>query len=146
MHPLAIYFLIFPLAAQADLFKCTDNTGKVTYTNTSCAKAGLKEAKVIPPPPPPALDKTAKAAQPGKAAAGKPAEQEESKPRQTAALKVVKSAPGKGNACASLNTDMGRVMDEMDAARGQEPSAAQQSAWTEKLGKLQAEKSRLGCF
>jgi hypothetical protein len=55
MHPLAVYFLFIPLAAQADLYKCTDDTGKITYTNSTCAKVGLKQSKVSPPPPPPVL-------------------------------------------------------------------------------------------
>ena len=143
MHPLAVYLLLlFPLAAQADLYKCTDKAGNVTYTNSPCAKAGLKEAKLIPPPPPPAID------MPAKARSAKPvADKSEPAPRpqQTAALPVMKSSPSL-DACAQLNADMGKTLDEMDAARNQGAAPRQQAEWNNKLDRLQAEKSRLGCF
>lgn len=144
MHPLALYFLLIPLSAQADLFKCTDNTGKVTYTNSSCTKSGLKEAKVIPPPPPPAIDSPRKVERIAKQAV----EQSEpaAKPRHTAALQLMKSAQRNSDACAKLNADMGRTMDEMDAARGRGGIQRKQAEWNEELKNLQAEKSRLGCF
>jgi hypothetical protein len=150
MHPLAIYMLLFPLAANADMYKCVDNTGKVTYTNSSCTKAGLKEAKVIPPPPPPAVDAASKAAQPTKTAGNKTdnnkAAEPTAKPKQTAALQVMKSMQSNSNACGKLNGDMGRIMDEMDSSRSQGGNADKQAAWAEKLNQLQAEKRQLGCF
>lgn len=146
MHPLAVYLLLFPLAANADMYKCVDNTGKVTYTNSSCAKAGLKEAKLILPPPPPAADTAARTQQPAKTAASK-TDEPAAKPRQTAALQVMKSMQSNSHACGKLNGDMGRIMDEMDAARGQGiVNARQQADWTVKLNELQAEKKQLGCF
>jgi hypothetical protein len=145
MHPLTFYFLFLPLAAQANLFKCTDSVGKVTYTNTSCAKAGLKEAKILPPPPPPALDATAKVSQQAKTVAGKTA-YPEPKPRQTAALQVMKSTQSNSSACAKLNEDLGKTMDEMDAARSQGSTAKKQAEWNIRLDNLQTEKNRLGCF
>lgn len=144
MHPLAIYLLIFPLTAQADLFKCTDHAGKVTYTNSACAKVGLKEAKLIPPPPPPALDKPAKTAE-----AAKPALEQvtvNAKDKETVAMKLVKPAQGTQDKCAKLNGDMGRVMDQMDAAHRNGQSANANPAWDEALKNLQSEKNRLGCF
>ncbi len=144
MHPLAIYFLIFPLTAQADLYKCTDKTGKVTYTNAACAKVGLREAKIIPPPPPPALDKPVKAAEPSKAAIEKSAGS--GKTRDTVALRLVKSTQGSQDECAKLNGDMGRIMDQMDAAHRNGQTPDEEAGWNEVLKKLQNEKNRLGCF
>jgi hypothetical protein len=145
MHPLAIYFLIFPLTAQADLFKCTDNAGKVTYTNSSCTKVGLKEAKIIPPPPPPALDKPVKAAESAKPVIEKSADNN-AKSRDSVALKLVKPAQGSQDKCAKLNGDMGRIMDQMDTVHRGGQSPDEEAGWNEVLKKLQAEKNRLGCF
>ena len=143
MRPLAICFLIFPLAAQADLFKCTDNAGKVTYTNSACAKAGLKEAKIIPPPPPPVLDKPAKAAETAtvaeKNAAGV-------KDNDTVAMKLVKATQGNQDKCAKLNGDMGRILDQMDTAHRRGQPSGEEAGMNEALKKLQADKNRLGCF
>jgi hypothetical protein len=150
MHPLAIYFLLFPLTAQADLYKCTDSAGKVTYTNSACAKAGLKEAKVIPPPPPPVLDKPAKAPEAAKPAVEKSASSTKVKDivatKETVALQLVKSTSASADKCAKLNGDVGRIMDEMDATRRNGQADSGQSAWNESLKKLQTEKNRLGCF
>lgn len=145
MHPLAVYLLLFPLAAQADLYKCTDNIGKVTYSNSSCTKAGLKEAKLIPPPPPPAVNAPPKGNQQAKPIADKIADAAP-KARETAALQLMKSGSAKNDMCAKLNSDVGSTMDEMDAARGKGYSAKQQAEWSDSLKKLQSEKSRLGCF
>lgn len=140
MHPLAAYLLIFPLAAQADLYKCTDNTGKVTYTNSACAKAGLKEAKIIPPPPPPVQDNTAKTR-----AAAQPAAPKEAngKGKETVALQMRTPAQASNDKCAKLNASMGIIMDEMDNARR---LGRTDFDGNENLKKLQADKNRLGCF
>lgn len=145
MHPLAIYFLIFPLTAQADLYKCTDKVGKVTYTNSACAKAGLKEAKIIPPPPPPVIDKPAKVAEPIMPAVEKSAANN-AKSKDSVALKLVKPAQGSQDKCAKLNGDMGRIMDQMDAAHRNNQTPDEEAGWNEVLKKLQTEKNRLGCF
>ncbi len=144
MRPLVLLCLIFPLAAQASLLKCTDGKGNVTYTNSSCAKIGLKEAAVIAPPPPPALDKPAKVHETAKPAAEKnpPAP----KTQDTASLQLMKSVQADDDQCAKINTAMGRIMDEMDAARRQGLSAGAAAARNERLKKLQADKNRLGCF
>lgn len=149
MHPLAIYLLLFPIAAQADLYKCTDNSGKVTYSNSSCTKAGLKQAKLIPPPPPPAVNAATKASKEQSNQQAKPATDKIAaapKARETASVQLMKSSSGKDGMCAKLNNDMGRTMDEMDAARDQGYSARQQAEWSDSLQKLQSEKNRLGCF
>lgn len=146
MHSLAVYLLLFPLAAQADLYKCVDPAGKVTYTNSACAKSGLKAAKLIPPPPPPAVDGPARARAAEKAAASTPPETRAQPKPQTAALQARRSTPSNGNACDTLNGDLGRIMDDMDAARSGGASAAQQAAWNKRLGELKMEKTRLGCF
>jgi hypothetical protein len=143
MNPLAFYLLILPMAAHADLFKCTDGIGKVTYTNSACAKVGLKESKVIPPPPPPAVDKVAKATETAKPAAEKNVSA--TKAKDTVALQMVKTSAA-NDKCAKLNAEMGRIMDEMDAARNQGPEAGAVSSGNENLKKLQAEKNRLACF
>lgn len=146
MHPLAIYLLLFPLAAQADIYKCFDHTGKVTYTNSACAKSGLKEAKLIPPPPPPAIDKPARLQEAEKPVAGKAQATDDKPKQQTAALQVMQSTKSNGTACGKLNSDLGRIMDEMDAARSRGATAAQQLAWDKSLDELKTEKNRLGCF
>jgi hypothetical protein len=147
MHPLAVYLLFFPLAAQADLYKCTDNTGKITYTNSACVKSGLKEAKLIPPPPPPVVDAPSKSIQQAKPApAANKVADAAPRSRENASVQLMKADSGKNSACAKLNGDMGRTMDEMDAARGQASKHKQQAEWNDRLGRLQAEKNRLGCF
>ncbi len=145
MNPLAIVFLLMPLSANANLFKCTDIKGHITYTNSPCTKVGLKENKVLPPPPPPAIDAPAKLTVQAK----KEVEKEEphsAKPQQTVALQVVKTIQSNSDACNRLNEEVGRTMDEMDAARTQGGSQKKQSGWNEQLKQLQAKKSQLGCF
>jgi hypothetical protein len=151
MHPLIMYLLLFPLAADADVFKCIDNAGKVTYTNLPCAKAGLKESKLIPPPPPPALDpQAAKASRATEAAedaeeAGRKSVKV-SKKHETTSLELMASGKSNDKKCNKLNDDVGKTMDDMDANRRQGYTPQQEAAWNDKLKKLQAEKSRLGCF
>lgn len=144
MNPLAIFFLVLPLTAEANLFKCTDNAGKVTYTNSPCAKVGLKENKLIPPPPPPAIDTPAKAERTEKQLVEKSSPVLQ--PKHTAALQLMKTAQRNNDTCARLNAAMGRTMDEMDAARTQGGVQRKQAEWNELLRNLQAEKTRLGCF
>lgn len=147
MHRLAIFFLLtFPLAAQAALFKCTDNAGKVTYTNSACAKNGLKESKLIPPPPPPALDKSI---QPKTVESARPAIEknaDNAKAGDTVALKLVKPVSGTQEKCDKLNGDMGKILDRLDAARRGGQPAGQDADGNDVLQNLQAEKNRLGCF
>jgi hypothetical protein len=143
MRPIILLCLLYPIAAQAILLKCTDNKGQITYTNSPCAKVGLKEAAVIPEPPPPALDGVAKVAEPAKAAVEK--KTSSPKANETASLQLMKSAQADSDQCASLNNTMGRIMDEMDAARRRGQST-DTNGWNENLKKLQAEKSRLSCF
>jgi hypothetical protein len=147
MHRLAIFFLLaFPFAAQADLFKCTDNAGKVTYSNSACAKSGLKEAKLIPPPPPPALDKSPppKTAESDRPVAEKNADR--AKNEQVVALTMVRPAPGNTEKCAKLNGDVGRLLDQLDATRRSGEVSSQTAEWDKTLKDLQSEKNRLGCF
>jgi len=158
MRPIVLLFLFFPLAAQANLLKCTDAKGNVTYTNMPCAKAGLKEAAVIPPPPPPALDKPARLPETAKLpetiklpetakpvsekmpAAGAP------KIRDTASPQLMKSMLAGDDKCARVNAAMGKILDEMDTARRQGISIEADAARNESLKNLQADKNRLGCF
>lgn len=140
MHPLAAYLLILPLSAQADLYKCVDNTGKITYTNSTCAKVGLKQDKLIPPPPPPVLDNAAKANAAAKPAAAKEAG---SKGKETVALQLTNPAQASNDKCAKLNAKMGIIMDEMDNARRH---GRTDFDGNENLKHLQEEKNRLGCF
>lgn len=143
MPLLAIYLLLFPLAAQADLYKCTDHAGKITYTNSPCAKTGLKQAKVIPPPPPPAIDKPVKAVESPRPSAAQNAETTR-KNENAAAVKMLPASSSSQARCAGLNSDMGRIMDKMDAAnRSGHPL---DEGWGVALKKLQGEKNRLGCF
>ncbi|MEW6132879.1 MAG: DUF4124 domain-containing protein [Pseudomonadota bacterium] len=146
MHPLAAYLLIFPLAAQADLYKCMDDTGKITYTNSVCAKMGLKQAKVIPPPPPPPVpEKSARKNEPAKPASAKAGKAADGKGKETVALQVVKPTQANSDKCARLNAAMGKVLDEMDAAR-RSGRSTENAAWDKELKTLQADKNRLGCF
>ncbi len=146
MCRLAICFLLlFPLASQADLFKCTDDAGKVTYTNFACAKSGLKENKLIPSPPPPALDtppsRTVESARPAidKNTGG-------AKSSDAVALRLVKPSLGASEKCAKLNGDMGKIMDQLDTARQGGRQAGEETGGNDALKNLQAEKNRLGCF
>jgi hypothetical protein len=143
MRPLILLCLFYPIAAQAILLKCTDSKGHITYTNSPCAKSGLKEAAVIQPPPPPVLDAAVKVSEPAQAAAEKKINSP--KTNETASLQLMKSVQTENVQCAKLNNAMGRIMDEMDAARrrGQSTDA---NGWNENLKKLQAEKNRLACF
>ncbi len=145
MHPLAFYLLLFPMVAHADLYKCTDKANNITYTNSACLKVGLKEAKIIPPPPPPAIDAPAKTVPSEKSVASKVVETP-AKPKQTAAVQILKSTLRNSDACLKLNAEMGSTMDEMDAARGQGSNSKKQSEWNNELKQLQSEKNRLGCF
>ena len=143
MRPLVLLCLVFPLAAQASLLKCADGKGNVTYTNSTCAKVGLKEVAVIPPPPPPALDPSAKANEAAKAVSEK--NPGAAKIQGTASLQLMKSVQTGDDKCAKLNSAMGRIMDEMDAARRQGRTDTN-ADWSENLKKLQANKNQLGCF
>lgn len=146
MRPLVLLFLLFPLAAQASLLKCTDARGNVTYTNLPCAKAGLKETAVIPPPPPPVLDKPARMPETVKPAVEKAAVASAPKSPDAASPKLMKSVRAGDDRCEKVNAAMGRIMDEMDAARRQGLPAAADAARNESLKNLQADKNRLGCF
>jgi hypothetical protein len=147
MRLLTILCLMLPLAAQAGLYKCLDNAGRVTYTNAICDKAGLKEAKLIPPPPPPAIDlPKARLAQPAKPPVDKPADSLANKEAATPKLALNRTrAPDSGN-CGKLNEQIGQVMDEMDEARRTGHTARQDAEWDDKLSRMQTEKNRLGCF
>ena len=48
--------------------------------------------------------------------------------------------------CDHINMQIGRVMDEMDVARSTGYTAKQEADWNQTLSRMQAEKSRLGCF
>lgn len=143
--------LFFPLAAQADLYKCTDGAGKVTYTNLPCSRMGLTETKVIPPPPAPAEQSKAKRSSvpqvdetpaPEKSTASA----KKKKKQQSDAVTSMKPRESSDKKCAKLKDQMGKIMDEMDAARRHGYTSKQESDWDNKLRKLQAEKNRLGCF
>jgi uncharacterized protein DUF4124 len=41
---LGVAALLLSGAAAAETFKCTDKTGKITYSNTTCKELGLKDA------------------------------------------------------------------------------------------------------
>ncbi|GAB4168034.1 MAG: hypothetical protein Fur0039_06080 [Rhodocyclaceae bacterium] len=72
MHSRAWVLLVFfggflPVAARADIYKCLDESGRVTYSNIvqkGCHKLNLEPLSTIPPPPAP---KPAAGAQPGQA-------------------------------------------------------------------------------
>ncbi len=148
MRLLILFCLFVPLAAHADLFKCVDNAGKVTYTNLPCSKMGLTETKVIPPPPPvtrqakPAAGRAEKFADDGATA------ESTAKPKKKKEKSVQLVHPQESNhkKCAKLKDQMGRIMDQMDAARRQGYTVKQEAAWDNQLRQLQAEKNRLGCF
>lgn len=148
MRVLILLCLLFPFAAQADLFKCTDRAGKVTYTNLPCSKMGLTETKVIPPPPAPADQKKGKAPAatkseitPYTAEASRGA-----KTKKASSLQGLNRQESSAKKCAKLTDQIGHIMDEMDAARRHGYTAKQESDWDSKLRRLQAEKNRLGCF
>ena len=148
MRLLILFCLFVPLAAQADLFKCVDNAGKVTYTNLPCSKMGLTETKVIPPPPP-----VTRQAKPAAVMAEKPTNdgavtERGTNPKKKKEKSVQTAHPQESNRkkCTQLKEKMGQIMDQMDAARRQGYTAKQEAAWDTRLRELQAEKNRLGCF
>ena len=49
MKTLALLVLLVPLCAQAQLYKCVDERGKIQYTDKP--QAGCKEAPIKPSPP-----------------------------------------------------------------------------------------------
>lgn len=138
--------LILALPVHATLFRCEDAAGHVTYTNLPCDKAGLKEAKVIPPAPPPAEPAPVK---PEAAPAAKSAEKESKEPEKKKSeptMQLIRSQESKGDKCAQINKAMGKIMDDMDAARRQGYTTKQETEWNAKLKKLQADKATHGCF
>ena len=143
MRPLVLLCLVFPLAAQAGLLKCADSKGNVTYTNLPCARIGLREVAVIPPPPPPVLNTPARVPETARSVVEKDSAAPQTK--DNASLQLMKSVQAGDDKCAKLNSAMGRIMDEMDAAR-RKGRADSNAAWNENLKKLQADKNRLGCF
>lgn len=161
MRLITLLCCLLPLAAQAGLYKCLDNTGRVTYTNAACEKTGLKETTLIPPPPPPAIDppqpqsSSAQSpvfqSQPAKLASNKPASVMASKeiaPKEMPTTRLVLNSATltKTGNCDHINMQIGRVMDEMDVARPAGYTAKQETDWNQTLSRMQAEKSRLGCF
>ncbi len=170
MRLITLLCFLLPLAAQAGLYKCLDNAGRVTYTNAACDKAGLKEGKLIPPPPPPAIDRpqtqsalaqsalaqstltqSTLAQSPAKLAINKPASvmaSKETPPKEMPATKLAlnRATVAKTGNCDQINTQIGQVMDEMDVARPAGYTAKQEADWNQTLSRMQAEKSRLGCF
>lgn len=148
MRLLVFLCIFFPLIAQADLFKCTDRAGKVTYTNLPCAKMGLVETKVIPLPPLPAQHaKSAPVATAEKTSitAGA-AENPGGTKKKDKPARAIHPQESNNKKCAKLRDQMGRIMDQMDAARRHGYTAKQETDWDNKLRQLQAEKNRLSCF
>lgn len=162
MRLITLLCFLLPLAAQAGMYKCLDNAGRVTYTNAACEKTGLKEGKLIPPPPPPAIDRpqaqsslaqspAVQLPSPAKLAINKPASVMASKevpPKEMPATKLAlnRATIAKSGNCDQINMQIGQVMDEMDVARPAGYTAKQEADWNQTLSRMQVEKSRLGCF
>lgn len=145
----AACFLCLP--AHATLYKCQDGTGKVTYTNLSCDKSGLKETRIIPPAPPPAEPVASlPAAKKSEAASESVSDKKEpakpGKKQGGTSLQLIKSQESSEKKCVKLNDALGKTMDEMDAARRLGYTPKQEAEWNAKLKKLQADKNKLGCF
>lgn len=157
MRLITLFCFLLPLAAQAGMYKCLDNAGRVTYTNAACEKAGLKEGKLIPPPPPPAIDRPqtqsslVQSPPPAKLAINKPASVMASKevpPKEMPATRLAlnRATITKTGNCDQINMQIGQVMDEMDVARPAGYTAKQEADWNQTLSRMQVEKSRQGCF
>ena len=142
---------LLSLPAQATLYKCQDGSGKVTYTNLSCDKSGLKETRIIPPAPPPA-EPVASLPAAKKSEAASESVSDEKQPAKPGkkqggtSLQLIKSQESSDKKCAKLNDTLGNTMDEMDAARRKGYTAKQEAEWNAKLKKIQADKNKLGCF
>lgn len=141
---------LISLPVHATLYKCQDAAGKITYTNLPCDKSGLKETKIIPPAPPPAEPAPAKA-KPAKADTASEADSAEkrsstSEKKSGTSLQLIKSQESNEKKCNRLNEQLGKTMDEMDAARRQGYTPKQEAEWNAKLKKLQADKNKHGCF
>lgn len=138
--------LCLNLPAHATLYKCQDTDGRVTYTNLPCEQNGLKETKVVTPPPPPA---EASPVRPVVSPESRPAGNQPSdhdRKNSGTTLQLIKSPEPRGNKCAQLNDAMGKVMDDMDAARRKGYTQKQEAEWNARLKKLQADKNKHGCF
>lgn len=145
--------LLLPFAAQAGLYKCLDQAGHITYTNTACDKAGLKEAKLIPPPPPPAVDaRVVNAPSPAvkppanKVVNATPPEAAPAEAKPAARIALTKTTNAGAGNCEKMNQQIGQVMDEMDEARRAGYTAKQEAEWGQKLSRMQAERARMNCF
>lgn len=135
---------------HATLYKCQDAAGKTTYTNLQCDKSGLKETRIIPPAPPPAEPAPAKA-KPAKADTTSETTSAEkrsssSERKSGTSLQLIKSQESDEKKCNRLNEQLGKTMDEMDAARRQGYTPKQEAEWNAKLKKLQVDKNKHGCF
>ena len=83
----AIAGLTLCQAAAAQMFKCTDATGKITYSSQTCAEMGLKDAgevkdrlQITPAPPP--MKRTAPPPTREPEVAAKPPAEEPAKPER----------------------------------------------------------------
>lgn len=151
MRLLAFICLFLPLVAQADLYRCQDRTGHVTYTNLDCAKLGLKEDKAIPTPPPPDEGSGNISLEASSRPMEKPTGAAFPLPRQTSdplASLALSDKPAKGASadCRRVKGLIGAIMDEMDASRALGYTPQQERDWDSRLNALQAEKLRLSCF
>lgn len=143
----ALLSITLALAASApqaaNLNKCIDAYGKVTYSNLPCKGARqvrtveIDPAPPVPPPSVPKVDmhKSAPADAPDK---------------KTGAVKLetfgAAAKKNAGSSCDTLTDKLGRVLDKMDAARRKGYTQKQMDDWKLDIQTLERKKQQAGCF
>lgn len=163
-------------AAQATLNKCIDANGRVTYSNLPCRGAHeVQKVEIDPPPPrvapaPVPVPAHATGSAPGPVPDPVPAHavapapvpastsrlaspQAATAPPKTAApprteiQRFGKAAPVvTPRTCDALSEQLGRVLDQMDAAQRTGVTQQQIDAWTKEIQDLERKKREASCF
>lgn len=127
----------------ANLNKCIDAYGKVTYSNLPCKGARqvrtveIDPAPPIPPPSVPKVDmqKSAPTDAPDKRDGAVKLETFGATPKKT-----------NQNTCDTLTDKLGLVLDKMDGARRKGYTQKQMDEWNNEIKSLERKKQQTGCF
>jgi len=137
-------------AGAANLNKCIDAQGNVTYSNLPCRNAQQTRTVEIDPAPPqtepaPSAPSSAQPAKPTPqpAASAPPTATIQLETRRTAGKPVTHSS---ARQCNTLSDKLGRVFDKMDQARRKGYTHAQMDAWNQEVKDLERKKQQSGCF
>jgi hypothetical protein len=136
----------------ATLNKCIDAQGRVTYSNLPCQNARVVRKVDIDPAPQPDPVKSPPAQ--AQSSAKPSARSSEPPPLEIDRTRVAKTPNGPGNPekpasarnCAALSEKLGRVFDEMDAARRKGYTLKEMDDWNREVKDLERKKQQSGCF